>query len=87
MKINYTLEITRNGEHINTFTGTGENALAEMVRALNFHINKKYNDNVYKTKITTDSVKNILNVNATFNNGYTYNYMFTGEDLTKVFTL
>lgn len=88
MKINYTLEITRNGEHINTFTGSkGENALAEMVRALNFHINKKYNDNVYKTKITTDSVKHILNVLVTFNNGYTYNYIFTGQDLIKVFTL
>ena len=87
MKIKSSLEITRNGTHINTFTSEGETALAEMVRALNFHINKKYNDNVYKTKIASDSVHNELKVTVTFDNGYTYVYTFSGEDLHKVYTL
>ena len=87
LDIKYSLEINKNGETVNTFTGKGENALAEMVRALNFHINKKFNDNVYKTKIASDSVHNELKVTVTFDNGYTYVYTFSGEDLHKVYTL
>jgi hypothetical protein len=87
MKIKYLLEITQNEEGRNYFTGEGEKALVEMVKALNYHINKKANNNIIKTKISSDSVYNKLEIKVYFRNGYLYEYTFIGEDLHKIYTL
>ena len=85
MKINYLLEITQNEEARNYFTGKGEKALAEMVRALSYHTHQKNNDNIKKTKVKADSVKNMVVIKVYFTNGYLYEYTFSGEDLHKVY--
>jgi predicted transcriptional regulator len=85
MKINYLLEITQHEEARNYFTGKGEKALAEMVKALTYHTNKKNNDNILKTKVSADSVKNYVEIKVYFKNGYLYEYTFSGEDLHKVY--
>lgn len=85
LKINFNLEITRNGEHVNTFKAEGEKALAEMVKAISHVHNRKNYFNIKSASIHGDRAKKVVKAMIKFDNGFKYDYTFTGEDIENVY--
>ena len=85
LKINFNLEITRNGEHVNTFKAEGTKALAEMTKAISHVHNKKHYYNITSASIKGDRVKKEVKVKIKFDNGFKYDYTSTGEDIENVY--
>ena len=76
------LTITHNGKTVNTFEYDGEKALLELSKVLLWKIDKVNKCNVWVTY--TSNGEKALNAKALVNSETTYNYHFSGSELSNI---
>ena len=93
LKLNCELKIYKNDELVNTFIKESINALIELSKVTSEFINKKHYYNIEKIKIDSDHIKEYVKIKVIYKNEYhdgivkfTYDYLFNGSDIKKVYT-